>query len=132
MAQVGVGVQNRGSTADYVLGTAEGWDAFQVVRWHGIEAISQPFQIDITLMRTAAQGPVDLDALLDADPTFRISSQSRWRPIHGILAEAEEIDRTAQIILYRALLVPHFYRARYRRRCRNFHKKSLLDIITAV
>ncbi|MEP7120955.1 MAG: type VI secretion system tip protein TssI/VgrG [Byssovorax sp.] len=132
MAQAGVGVQNRGSTADYVLGTAEGWDAFQVVRWHGIEAISQPFQIDITLMRTAAQGPIDLDALLDADATFRISTQSRWRPIHGIVAEAEEIDRTAQVFLYRALVVPHFYRARYRRRCRNFHKQSLHDIVTAV
>ncbi len=81
MGQPGVGVQNRGSTADYVLGTAEGWDAFQVVRWHGIEAISEPFQIDITLMRSAAQGPVDLDALLDADATFRVSTQSNGRPI---------------------------------------------------
>lgn len=115
-----------------MLGTAEGWDAFQVVRWHGIEEISRPFQYDITLMRTAAQGPVDLDALLDGGATLRISSQHRWRPIHGILAEAEEIDRTSQILLYRALLVPHFYRARYRRRCRNFHKQSLLDIVTAV
>lgn len=132
MAQAGVGVQNRGNAADYVLGTAEGWDAFQVVRWHGIEEISRPFLIDITLLRTAAQGPVDLDALLDGGATLRISSQHRWRPIHGILAEAEEVDRTSQIILYRALLVPHFYRARYRRRCRNFHKQSLLDIITAV
>lgn len=130
--QVGVGAQNRGSTADYVLGVAEGWDAFQVVRWHAIEEISRPFLYDITLMRTAAQGPADLDALLDTEATFRISTQSRWRPVHGILAEAEEVDRTAQIFLYRALLVPHFYRARYRRRCRNFHKQSLLDIVTAV
>lgn len=130
--QTGVGAQNRGSTADYVLGTAEGWDAFQVVRWHGIEEISRPFRYDITLMRTAAQGPVDLDALLDADATFRISTQNRWRPIHGIVAEAEEIDRTSQVFLYRALLVPNFYRARYRRRCRNFHKQSLFDIVTAV
>lgn len=132
MVQTGVGVQNRGNMADYALGTAEGWDAFQVVRWHAIEEISRPFRYDITLMRPATQGPADLDALLDASATFRISSQHRWRPVHGILAEAEEIDRTSQIFLYRVLLVPHFFRARYRRRCRNFHGQALRDIVTAV
>ena len=55
MAQSGVGIQNRGSTADYALGTAEGWDAFQVVRWHAIEEISRPFQYDITLMLMIAK-----------------------------------------------------------------------------
>ena len=132
MTESQTGARNQGNQADYVLGTAEGWRAFQVVRWHGIEELAQPFRFDITLLRQSSEGPVDLDRLLDAGATFRVASQARWRSIHGILAEAEEIDRTAQIILYRVLLVPHFWRARYRRRCRNFVNKTLREIVSAV
>jgi type VI secretion system secreted protein VgrG len=126
------GARNQGNQADYVLGTPEGWDAFQVVRWHGVEELSQPFRYDITLMRDVSNGAVDLDRLLDAGATFRIASQQKWRTIHGILAEAEEIDRTEQLLLYRVLLVPHFWRARYRRRCRNFVNRTLREIVSAV
>ena len=124
--------RNKGNQADYLLGTAEGWAAFGVVRWHGVGEISQPYRYDITLVRQAADGPVDLDKLLDAGATFRLASVKRWRTIHGILAEAEEIDRTSQIILYRVLLVPHFWRARYRRRCRNFVDKTFREIVSGV
>ncbi len=132
MSEAQVGLAGRGSQADYLLGTAEGWDAFQVVRWHAVEALSQPYQYEITLMRPATSGAVDLDALLDTAATFSIAAQNRWRSVHGILAEAEEIDRTTQIILYRVLLAPHFWHARYRRRCRNFVGKTLFDIVSAV
>jgi type VI secretion system secreted protein VgrG len=124
--------QNRGNQADYALGTTEDWGAFDVVRWHAVEEVSHPFTVDITLQRDAASGPVDLDALLDSGATFRIASQGRWRVMHGILAEAEEIDRTATILLYRVLLVPHVWRARYRTRCRNFVDRSIKEILAAV
>jgi type VI secretion system secreted protein VgrG len=132
MSQDQVGARNRGNQADYVLGTPEGWDAFGVVRWHGVEEIAQPYRYDLTLRRSTAEGPVELDKLLDAGASFRVASQTQWRMVHGILAEAEEIDRTTQIILYRVLLVPHFWHARHRRRCRNFLKQSLCDIVSAV
>ena len=127
-----VGLHARGGEADYVLGTAEGWGAFGVVRWHGIDEISRPFRYDITLMRQVSDGPVDLEKLVNGNATLRIAAQKRWRAVHGILAEAEEIDRTSKIFLYRVLLVPHFWRARYRRRCRNFVGRSLKEIVTAV
>ena len=136
MSNAQTGSANRGNQADYLLGTAEGWDAFGVVRWHGVEEISQPFRYDITLQRAASSGPVDLDKLLDSGATFCIASQQSapptWKTVQGILAEAEEIDRTGQLILYRVLLVPHFWRARYRRRCRNFVDQPLKDVISAV
>ncbi|HZF49514.1 MAG TPA: type VI secretion system tip protein TssI/VgrG [Polyangiaceae bacterium] len=132
MSKTVVGLLGRGGEADYELGTSEGWGAFSVVRWHGIEEISHPFRYDITLMRQVSDGPIDLDRLINGSATFRIASQKRWRSIHGILAEAEEIDRTSTVSLYRVLLVPHFWRARYRRRCRNFVGRSLKEIITAV
>jgi type VI secretion system secreted protein VgrG len=132
MSLAEIGMRNQGNRADFMLGTAEGWGAFGVVRWHGIEALSQPYRYEITLQREASRGAVDLDVLLDGSATFAIASQSTWRLVHGILAEAEEIDRTSQLILYRFLLVPPFWRARHRRRCRNFLHQSLVDIVSAV
>jgi len=132
MGGSGTAVRNQGNQADFILGTAEGWDAFGVVRWHGVEELSQPYRYEITLQRQVTNGAVDLDSLLDAAASFRIASQNTWRVVHGILAEAEEIDRTTQIILYRVLLVPFFWRARYRRRCRNFLNKSLVEIVSSV
>ena len=129
---MGGSARNQGNQADFMLGVAEGWSAFGVVRWHGIEELSQPYRYEITLQRPVSSGAADLDKLIDAAATFSIASQSKWRIVHGILAEAEVIDQTSQLILYRVLLCPPFWRARYRRRCRNFLKKSLVDIVSAV
>jgi type VI secretion system secreted protein VgrG len=54
------------------------------------------------------------------------------RLTHGLLAELEEIDRTGLWIFYQFVLVPHFARARYRRRCRNFTNRSLREIVNYV
>src|SRR5690349_2873960 len=122
----------RGNDADYALGTAEGWDAFEVVRWHGVEELSRPYEFDITLRRPTDKGPVDLDALIDSGATFRIASAHRWRTVHGILAEAEELDRTRAFLYYRALLVPPVWRMRLRRRCRTFTYRTIKDVLTCV
>lgn len=123
---------NRGNHADYVFGCSEGWDAFQVVRWHSIEEISRPFEYELTLLRESDRGPIQLDDLVESGASFRVATEARWRVVHGIVAEAEEIDRTAQLLLYRVLLVPHLWRARSRRRCRTFVEQSLEQIVTAV
>jgi type VI secretion system secreted protein VgrG len=123
---------NRGNRADYVFGCSEGWDAFQVVRWHSIEEISRPFEYELTLLRESDKGPIHLDALVDTGASFRVATEARWRVVHGIVAEAEEIDRTSQLLLYRVLLVPHLWRSQSRRRCRTFVDQSLEQIVTAV
>jgi len=66
MGGSGTVARNQGNKADYMLGTSEGWDAFGVVRWHGIEEISQPYRYEITLQRAMSNGAVNLDTLLDA------------------------------------------------------------------
>src|SRR6185437_1402362 len=59
MAGSATETSNQGNQSDYVLGTMEGWDAFGVVRWHGIEELAQPYRYDITLQRPTTSGPVD-------------------------------------------------------------------------
>ncbi|MBK8253262.1 MAG: type VI secretion system tip protein VgrG [Polyangiaceae bacterium] len=123
---------DRGNEADYLLGTPEGWDAFDVVRWHGKEEVSAPYEFDITLRRAIEKGPVDLDNLMGAPATFRVATAHRWRTIHGILAETEEVDRTRTFFYYRVLLVPPMWQMRFRRRCRTFVYRSMKDILTCL
>ncbi len=124
--------ENRGNRADYLLGTTLGWDAFEVVRWHGIEALSRPFEFEVTLRRAADKGPVELDALLDSGATLRIATARRWRTVHGIVAEIEEIDRTTTFFYHRLLLVPPLWRMFHRTRCRTFAYRTLKDVLTCV
>jgi type VI secretion system secreted protein VgrG len=123
---------DRGNRADYVLGTELGWAAFDVVRWHGVEGISRPFEHDIILARSAEGGPVEIHELVDTGATFRVATEARWRNIHGIVAEAELLESTPTLLLYRVLLVPQLCRASHRRRCRTFVDQSLAQIIAEV
>src|SRR5262245_3698306 len=127
------GTQGNEERAQYKLGTVAGWEAFEVVRWHGIEQLSAPFRFEILAHRALDRGAIDLDALIDSGASFAIATTSGgWRVVHGLLDEATELDRTSSAAVYRFVLVPHFWRARFRQRCRNFVDKTLQEIVTAV
>src|SRR5437870_4999244 len=56
--------RGRGRQGDYAFGTAEhGWTGFDVVRFHAVEEMSRPFEVDITLVREASEAPA-------AEPDF--------------------------------------------------------------
>lgn len=123
---------NRGNRPDYVLGTSLGWDAFDVVRFRADEGIDELFTYDIVLARDRGAPSIDIEALVDEPATLRIATEARWRPVHGVIAEAELLDETNTLILYRVVLVPHLWRASLRTRCRTFVDTSIQDIVTAV
>jgi type VI secretion system secreted protein VgrG len=82
------------SRPDFMLGTRDGWDAFQVVRWHGVEQLSKPFRFEVTVVRDAAKGPADLDALVDTSATLRIRCDGGRRLVHGVIESIQEVERT--------------------------------------
>jgi len=122
----------RGNTPDYLLGTQEGWGALRVVRFHSVEELSRPFHYAITLLRPRADGALDLGALVDTGATFCIRTTAGFRAIHGILAEAEEVEQTRTLRVFRVLFTPHLERARFRQSCQVFRDRSIVDIVSAV
>lgn len=123
----------RGNRPDYVLGThLEGWNGPPVVRFRAHESISRLFSFEITLRRLASEGPFAVHELLDAPATLRIASEGRWRQVHGIINEVEELERTSELTLYRVRLVPPAFRATQRIRCRTFVDKTLREIVVAL
>src|SRR5690606_20534620 len=118
----------QGNRTEYVLGTLEGWEAFDVVRFHAVEALNEPFRYEIVLQRQAERGPVTVGDLVGTGATFRIATEERWRPVHGLITEAELIDQTQRLLVYRVVLEPHAIVLAHRQRCRTFVDRSLVDI----
>ena len=125
----------RDSRAEYAFGTESlGFGGFEVADFHGVEEISRPYRFAVTLVRDAALEPVDLDSLVGAPATLAIggAEEKGFFLRHGIVVEAEEIERTATSALYRAVLGPPIERARHRRRCRTFFDRTLESIVNHV
>ncbi|MFO0547878.1 MAG: type VI secretion system tip protein TssI/VgrG [Polyangiaceae bacterium] len=110
----------------------ESWLGFEVVRFAAREAVNELFCAEVLLRRSVDDGPADLDQLLGGAATVRIAHPRGVRMVHGLLAELEELDETKLFRFYRALLVPHFYPATHRKRCRTFVDCTLEEIVTAV
>ncbi len=123
---------NRGNRQDYVLGTELGWDAFDVVRFRATEGIDELFAYDVVLARDAQAPGIEIESVVGEGATFRIATEARWRAVHGVVSEAELIDQTSTLMLYRVLLVPHLWRADLRQRCRTFVNQSTQAIVSAV
>ena len=114
---------------------AEGspWAHLQVVRFHGREEISALYRYELTLLSRGPNAEIDLAVLVGARATLRIAtlSQPAYRLVHGVITEAEEIDRVPEGMLYRAVLAPPLVRAQHRTRCRIFLGKTTRQIIDA-
>ena len=126
-------VHGRGDQRDFVLGTAgDGWRAVEIVRFRATEALGKPFAFEVTAVRKRDDGPLDLAALLNQAATLRIASETRWRPVHGLVVGAEEIERTSALYLYRLAIAPHSYRMTQRVRYRTFVDQTLREILVAL
>jgi type VI secretion system secreted protein VgrG len=123
-----------GNDADYAFGTEEGWDGFVVVDLHGVEEISHPFHYAITLARGIEHGRAPLSWFLDRPASLATATvdHAGFFLRHGIIAEAEQIDAIGDVEIYRVVLVPHFFRAKHRQRCRTFLAHSFRQIVSLV
>ncbi len=122
----------RGDKRDYVLGLAEGWDAVEVVRWRGVQALGQPYKLEVTCARRREDGPLELAPMLDRPATLRVATETRWVQQHGIIVGSDEVDRTRTSYLYRFELAPPSYRMTQRVRYRTFVDQTLEDILVAL
>ncbi len=121
--------------SQYLFGTdGMGFRDLVVIDFHGVEEISQPFRFAITLARRPDFDPVDLDRLIGAPATLAIRTieGAGFLLRHGIIVEAEQIERTKLAVLYRVVLAPHIETARHRRRCRTFLDRTLEEIVNQV
>ncbi|MBN2320587.1 MAG: type VI secretion system tip protein VgrG [Acidobacteria bacterium] len=105
-------------------------DAFSVVKFSGIEAISQPYEFDITL---ASEDPeIDLKAVLQNPATLTIVHGDEELPFHGVLSRFEQLHEVKQHVFYRAVLVPKLWNAGLYRENQIFLDKKFPEIIEEI
>jgi len=106
-------------------------DTFEVVRFRGAEGISRLYEFDITL--SSEDPEIDLKAVLQNPATFTIMRADQDDlPIHGVLAQFEQLHEANQRIFYRAVLVPRLWQASLYRENQLFLEKTVPDIIEEI
>ena len=112
-----------------VSGLPEG--TFRVTRFAGREAISEPFRFELDLV--SDQADVDFSAVLGAPATFtRTRANGDPEPVHGVVAALHQAGRSAELVRYRAVLVPRLWTLGLGQRSRVFQDVSLEDLVRAV
>ncbi|NIO09321.1 MAG: type VI secretion system tip protein VgrG [Deltaproteobacteria bacterium] len=105
-------------------------DTFAVAQFKGAEGISRLYEYDITL---ASDDPeIDLKGVLQNPATLTIHGDDQDRPIHGILAQFEQLHEVKGRYFYRALLVPRLWQADLYRENQLFLDKTVPDIIEEI
>lgn len=109
----------------------------KLVRLSGREALSQPFQYELSIMAESQQGSggvVDAKALLGNSMTVALSLKAKDDPryFNGIVTQFDHVGYGERYHEYRAVLRPAFWLLTQRADCRIFMKKSVTDIFTEV
>jgi len=105
-------------------------DTFSAVTFKGTEGISRLYEYDITL---ASDDPeIDLRGVLQNPATLTIHGDGQDRPIHGILAQFEQLHEVKGRYFYRALLVPRLWQADLYRENQLFLDKTVPNIIEEI
>jgi len=106
-------------------------DTFEVVSFRGTEGISKLYEFDITL--SSEDSEIDLKSVLQNPATFTIMRAGQDDlPIHGVLAQFEQLHEANQRIFYRAVLVPRLWQASLYRENQLFLDKTVPDVIEEI
>lgn len=133
MAAEGNRLEGVGNKAAYLF-AAEGveYGGLRVAAFRLADRLGAPFELELLADRRASDGPLDLATLLDQPATLGITTAMRWRPVHGVVIAAEEIDRTKEIFLYRFVVAAPAWRMSQRVRYRTFVDRTLREVLTAL
>lgn len=117
----------------FFFDVAESADSFQLVRMHGSESLSTPFEIAIEVVSENPE--IELTGLLNSSAVLKLLDQScdeneHTRYIHGIIAAAESGETGVRQTTYYLTLVPKIWPLRYRINSRIFQFKTVQEIIS--
>jgi type VI secretion system secreted protein VgrG len=111
--------------------TIQGLDVdLRVVKFTGVEAVSQHFRFDVTFL--ARERDVVTRDVVGRDATLSFQVGEDVRHVHGIVSRIEEGEENKKTVAYRLTIVPAVHRLQLRRTSRIFQEMSVPDVIAAV
>ncbi|RJP73285.1 MAG: type VI secretion system tip protein VgrG [Candidatus Zixiibacteriota bacterium] len=103
-------------------------ETFAVVNFHGFDALSKPYEFEVTL--ASQRGDLNLAQLLQQPARFIFHRESGGDvTYHGILAQFEQHQEFNQVYFYRAKLVPKLWWLQLTYHNQIFLDKSLPEIL---
>lgn len=105
-------------------------DTLQVVRFSGREEISRIFEFEIHLL--SEDPDLDFADVLNKPATLTLARYGETVKIHGLIADFQQGNRTADWIAYRAVLVPRIWTLSLNHQSRIFQNMTVQDIVTQV
>src|SRR6266508_2592626 len=118
---------NRPMRVDTVLGE----DVLLLEGFNGGESVSQPFAFTLDLLST--DHSIHGERLLRSPATVTLNlSGGTKRVIHGQINRFVQLDRTGELTVYRAELVPWLWFLSLSSECKIFQNLSVLEIVEQV
>lgn len=105
-------------------------DTFQVVRFAGMEELSQLFRFELTLVSDDPN--VNFADVVNKPATFTLMRGPEQVPVHGLVSHLEQAGKSRDDYIYRAVLVPRLWRLTLSYQSRIFQQMNLPDILTEV
>ena len=102
---------------------------FRVVQFSAREALSSPFEVDLTL---ASEDEIEFDAVIGKEGLLTILGEEEDRCIHGLLKEFTQTGSRGRFFLYQARLVPTIWLLTLEQDCRIFQTKTVEEIVTQI
>lgn len=98
-------------------------DTFYVLEFQGEEALSSLFRFEITLAST--KNGIDAKSLLQEPASLNISGSKGGAPFNGVLSSFTSVQQAYGFTIYKATLVPRFWRLSITRHNQIFLQNSL-------
>jgi type VI secretion system secreted protein VgrG len=102
---------------------------FRVVQFSAREALSSPFEVDLTL---ASEDEIEFDTVIGKEGLLTILGEEEDRCIHGLLKEFTQTGSRGPFYLYQARLVPTIWLLTLEQDCRIFQTKTVEEIVTQI
>jgi type VI secretion system VgrG family protein len=119
---------NRSSEADFLFEIEDFADEIRVLRFSGVEGISEPFRYNLKL--AIQNDDIDLSAIVGSDGHLTISSDNGDRYVHGRISKFVKGGIGSRFTIYNADIVPYFWLFNLRPYSRIFQNKTIQEIMT--
>lgn len=113
------------------VGSVLGAGAFQLTRFHGQEALGEPYRFTLDLL--SERDHLTPEQLLGTEMVLNLEiSELQTRQFTGFVLNFSRVGRQGRYAAYRAVLGPWLDLLKYRSDCRIFQGQAVPDIFTAV
>jgi len=120
----------RALEADFTFNVEDYTDELRVLRFNGVEGISEPFRYNLKL--ASLDPEIDFGNIVSKDGCLTMQSETGERYVHGVITKCIQGGIGSRFTMYHVELVPYFWLLTMRQFCYIYQNKTIQEIITDI